>query len=231
MVELLQKGQALVMAFAADLSERERSTSGTPDRWAPRDILAHIGVGILGWAGTLANGEVPAPQGKPGVVNQAMFEAYRSRPWNEIAGLLEHAYPALIEQVRAFSDEEIKNPNHFPWMNGSPVWRPTAGIGFVHPLTHLFQAYIKAGDTTSATRIGNFEMEQCLKLDDSPNWLGLVCYNRACRLAQFGIIDRALSELRRSFDLVPNYAGWAKEDSALAALHADPRFLEMVRTA
>jgi hypothetical protein len=231
LVELLQKGQARVVAFAAGLSALERSTSGSSDHWAPRDILAHIGVGVMRWAGTLANGEAPAPGGNPEAANHAMFAAYRSRPWKEIAGLLERAYPALIEQVRALSDEEINNPGHFVWTNGSPVWRRTAGVGLVHPMTHLFQAYLQAGDSASAWRVGNFEMEQSLKLDDSPDWLGLVFYNQACRLAQSGVTDRALAELRRSFELVPNYARWAKEDSDLAALHGDHRFQGMVKAA
>jgi hypothetical protein len=230
LVELIQKGQAQVTAFAAGLSETERNNSGTSDHWGLRDILAHIGVVGLRWAGTLAHAEAPAPEGNPQIVNQAMFVAYRSRPWSDIAGLLERAYPALIEQVQAFSDEEINDPGHFPWMDGTPVWRQTAGLGFVHPSTHLFQAYLQIGDTASALRVGNFEMEQCLKLNDSPGWLGLVYYNQACRSAMLGVPDRALAELRRALEAVPQYAGFAWEDTDLVSLHNDPRFIEIVGT-
>jgi hypothetical protein len=230
LVELLQKGQAMVMAFAAGLSEIERNNSGASYHWAPRDILAHIGVVVLRWAGTLAQAEAPAPEGNPAIVNQAMFEAYRSRPWSDIAGLLERSFPALIEQVQALSGEEINDPGHFPWMDGTPVWRQTAGQGFVHTMTHLFHAYLQAGDTASAMRVGNFEMDQCLKLDDSPRWLGLVYYNQACRLALLGVPDRSLSELRRALEMVPQYAGFAWEDPDLVSLQNDPRFIEIVGT-
>lgn len=222
--------QEEILRLAGSLNERERNTSGSPDQWEPRDMLVHLGQSKRFCAEDLAAarlGEAPTPEEEPGHSNQAVFEMYRSRPWEEIIDLVEQSHREFTEQLSTFSDEELNNPDQYAWLNGTPLWRRTAGLCVIHATVHLAQYYIARGDLESGRRMARLEKDLATGIDQSDNWLGMVHYNQGCYHALLGEKDLALQELERGFGFSPRFVEVSREDPDLASLHSDPDFQEL----
>ncbi|RPH74245.1 ClbS/DfsB family four-helix bundle protein [bacterium] len=226
----LQTVQDEILQLSGSLTESERNVSGAPDNWGPRDVLAHLSEAKRNWASDLAaarRGETPPQGDQPERSNQAIYEAYASRPWSDIANLIECAHQEVLDQVQPFSDDELNDPDHFAWMGGAPIWRRTAGLCFIHATVHLFQTHMARDNQESARRIARLEKELALALDASDRWVGMVDYNQGCYHALFGEKEMALRELEKSFRLSPQFIEFSLQDTDLVSLHEDPDFLAL----
>lgn len=230
LISALQAAQNETLQMAQSLSESDRNESGSAEQWAPRDYLAHIGMSRRFLADDLAaarRGETPPQGDQPDRSNPAVYAVYSHKPWADIQSLLEESHQELIDQLQAFTDEEINDPDHFAWMGGAPIWRRVAGTCFIHTTVHLAQTYLEHGDAESARRVAKLEQEQGLALDSSDRWLGMVHYNQGCYHALLGEKEHALRELEHGFRLSSQFVEFARQDTDLASLHNDPDYLEM----
>lgn len=227
LTELVRRGHEEILRLANDLSEEERSTSGTLENWAVRDILAHLGESIMRTAERTAaglKGENPPVQGDTQTVNDTTFETYRERPWEDITGLLEQANNKMLSQLQVLSERDLNDPKRFPWLQGRPLWRNIVGTAYLHPVSHLSAVYIERGEQDYANRLRVQEMELVAALDDSPYWQGIVHYNMACHYALMGERQKALDELAPALQMNPRLIEWSQQDTDLVSLHEDAEF-------
>lgn len=216
------------LAFAEGLNDVDRSTPGSADHWAARDVLAHIGTGDREMAATITairKGENPPP----GITNEECYLRYKDQPWSEIESLVRSASTSLIEQVQALSEAELNAAVES--LNGRTMWRAIAGSSFMHKLIHLAQALIERGEREQAIQLNEQTIQLGMQVDDKPDWQGLFLYNTGCYLALMGEKQKALESLEKGMSLNPQLIEFSKQDSDLVSLHGDTDFLSLLERA
>jgi tetratricopeptide (TPR) repeat protein len=224
----LQFAYEEALRYADSLSETERSTSGTADKWMPRDILPHIGEGVKRMGtrlGLIRRGEDLESLGQA-ADNATVFEQYRDRSWGVFYSLLDKAYKNLLEEASQLSEDQLNTPAD--WANNLPLWRAVTGNSFLHPLIHLTQMTIERGQGEKALDLNSRAEDLAMRLDDSPDWQGLYQYNNGCYYALLGNKSVALNYLEKGFKLAPQYIEFSREDPDLVSLHSDPDYLTLL---
>lgn len=212
-------------AFAAGLNDVDRSTSGTADHWAARDVLAHIGTGDGEIAATII--AVRKGEALPsGITNEECYLRYKDQPWSEIELLVRSANTLVMEQVQALSEAELNAPVEL--LNGRSLWRVIAGSSFLHKLIHLAQALIERGERERALQLNEQAIQLGLQVDDKPDWQGLFLYNTGCYLALLGEKTKALESLEKGMRLNPQLIEYSKQDPDLVSLHGNTDFLSLL---
>jgi tetratricopeptide (TPR) repeat protein len=236
LVDVLQRTRDEELRFLDSLSEEERAAVGTTEAWAAKDVFAHVVAWKLRAAQSLAaarGGEPPlAFDGDIDVRNAAIFEQYRDRSWDDVLALLDQAHAELVENVQGLSDDDLLDTDRFPWQEGRPLWRTTAGTGCLHPLLHLVELALKRGDAQYAVEMFEGQMPALAALNEAPAWRGLLTYDLACfyalRLgsgqALSGDKDRAIAHLAQALELNEDVIEWSKEDPDLASLRDEPAY-------
>lgn len=224
-IAALQFADQETALFAAGLNDSDRSTPGTADHWAARDVLAHLGVGDQDIAETIA---AVRQGGKPpdGMTNEECYLRHRDKPWSEIETLVRSSYAALIEQVQALSEAELNAPVEA--LNGRMMWRVIAGSAFMHKLIHLAQALIERGERERALQLNEQTIQFGMQVDDQPDWQSLFLYNTGCYLALLGEKHKALESLEKGMRLNPRMVEFSKQDPDLVSLHDDADFLSLL---
>jgi hypothetical protein len=231
LLSAIQTVQVEILRLASSLTTDERNISGNAENWGPRDVLAHLGMGKRVLASDLAvirRGETPAREERPEFSNQAIYILYSTRPWQEIATLIEESQTELMEQLQLFSEEELNATGRYPWLNGGALWRMIAGNAFVHSTVHLAQTAIQRGDQANARRIADLERSLGSTLDPSDSWQGMIWYNQGCYHAMLGEKEPALKDLEKGMRMVPNFVEFASQDTDLVSLHEDQDFLALL---
>lgn len=227
LIELVERASAEEQALVAKLSEGERSTPGQPDRWGPKDVIAHM----AGWTARLAENLAAAAGGGELVryddyeaVNAREFIEYRRRPWPEVLKRAADARRKLIEQIQARSEAELRGAQTLPWQGDRPLWRIIVGNAFVHPITHLAPILAERGEPAYATELQEQAARLLEEMDESQDWQGMVQYNLACHYALIGKTDRAIEKLAQAFELNPQLVQASRQDSDLVSIHNEPRY-------
>ncbi len=218
-------------ALFARLSEDERSVRGEPDRWSPKDTIAHLAA----WKGRLAENLAAAARGETPVryedfetVNARDFEENRDRPWSEILERAAEVCQQLAEQVEKRNEAELRGTETLPWQEDRPLWRVIVGTGHMHPIAvHLEPVLIERGEKEYATELRKEAAELLSELDESQNWQGLVRYNLACHYALAGEAETAIEKLQQALELNPELTEWSKEDSDLASIREEPGYVAL----
>jgi hypothetical protein len=231
LIDLIQQGQEEMHHFAAVMTEEERARRGTLEHWAPKDTMAHLAE----WKKRMAiyvtaarAGTTPPDFSDSISANDAIFEEYRNRPWEEILAVLDSAHSEMLIGVQTLTEEELNDAEWYPWLEGRPLWRSIAGNGFLHPISHLGAYYIERGDRDYANQLRESEARWVAAVDDSANWQGIALYTLACHYALMGEKEKALEKLEPSLSLYPYLIEWSKQDTDLTSLHEDPAFRALV---
>lgn len=225
LIALVEHACAEEQALLGRLSEEERATPGMPDRWAPKDEIAHV----TGWTAKLAGNLAAVAQGGTPTryddyesINAREFEEYRDLAWPEVLERAAAACRKLIEQVEARSEAELRSTEILPWQEGRPLWRLIAGTGYLHPMTMHLGPILTRVDKAYATRLQEESARLLRDLDESQDWQGLARYNLACHYALVGEAGKAIEELGKALELNPGLTEWSKEDPDLASIRGEP---------
>jgi hypothetical protein len=232
LLALMARGRALVEAWAQGLSEDERSATGTFEHWSARDVLGHIGY----WHGQLAtvldlvarHEPVADFWGAEDEVNAQRFAQQQTLSWDEVGDVARQGYATLVAQVERMDEAGLEAIDDFAWREGRPLWRTVAGNGYRHPCSHLLTYDIEHDRFEAAVAVAEALVAATQQAGLEPAERGIDVYNLACIYAQAGRPEPAVGSLREALALAPNLAGWAREDSDLAALHGRPDFEEIV---
>jgi tetratricopeptide (TPR) repeat protein len=224
---LLQRAYDEEQALVARLTEDERSATGSLERWAAKDIIAHL----VEWKARTGQKLAAAARNEPSPTyddidqaNAEIFEEHRHQTWAEVLEKSQRAHDELIRHLQMMPEEDLIDANRFPWQSGRPLWREIAGNGYSHPLTHIAQFYVERGEREHATQIEETAAPLLRALDDSPNWHGIILYNLACYYATAGQKEKAIDGLRQALRLNPDLTQWSQQDPDFASIREEPGY-------
>lgn len=226
---IIERGADAERTFIANLTDEQRSSVGTYEKWCAKDVLAHSTY----WQDqrsrrlvALASGDdLPALPPSYEQANAECFEHYCNSSWDEVQVYTEQTHAKLVNAIRSLDEEVLAGPS--PDSEGRSLWEEIVGVGYTHPLLHMAEYYTEHGQQQKASQLWQEWGKLVAPLDDSSEWQGLVHYNMACSLALAGSRDQALSELRQALELRPNVKAWSKQDTDLNSLHSLPEYRDL----
>ena len=225
LIALVERGQADEETFRAALSADERAQVGTAERWAPKEVIAHLGYWKRRQAerlGAIARGETPPDLTSWVTLNFESWPEHARLTWDESVARSDQATRDLIAALEAFPADLLTDS--VAREQSDIVANSTIGNGSGHVSVHMSDYYLSHGDTERAFRINRDALDAVIaaQLGDSP--VGAGHYNLACFCAANGRFADAVSELRQAFALRPDLIGWARDDHDLDRLRGDPAF-------
>ncbi len=221
LIDCIQFAYEETRTFAGGLSEAERLTPGQIDRWAARDVLAHIGESVR-QANEARAARLRGEEPPTGMSNDETYERYKNDTWEDLQAMIRQAFDTSLAQVRELDEDKLNAAAE--WLGGRPLWRNIAGAIFLHPVIHLTQALIDREAPALAIQLNERTVAMGERLDNSPDWLGTFIYNTGCYHALLGEKQHALEHLERGLKLAPNLLQYVKDDPDLASLQDDPDF-------
>ena len=225
----LERAHAAEQAFAAELTQEQRTALGTYAKWSAKDSLAHI----AHWQERLAQRltaltegkEPPASQTHYEQANAACFERFCNCSWDEVWAFADSALSQLEMAVRAMDEAKLTHPP--PDAPSRALWLDIVGTGYTHPLMHMSEFWTQHGQSKRAGELWQEWGELATPLDDNADWQGLAHYNMACGLALAHNTQPAIDELRQALRLKPSLLAWSRHDSDLSSLHSLRAYREL----
>lgn len=227
LLDLLARCQATEQALLAQLTEAERTATGTPDHWAIKDYLVHI----TAWRQQSADRLTKTARGEtPNVIvdfqpfNEQTFERERQTPWAQVLADAEQAHQDLAAAVRGCAEEDLTDPARAPWRQGEPLWWMVLGNGFEHPYEHYATILSERGDIAQAGEMQRGVVATVNEVFPGSERAAIALYNLGCFYAKTGQAAPAIEAVRESLAQAPRLVEWSKQDSDLDSLRGDPAF-------
>jgi hypothetical protein len=232
LLDLLQDVSEQEEIFVASLSEAERSLPGQAHNWSTRDVWAHIVEWTVITGRKIGPPEIndPAPlyEGELQEINEVIFQRLKDRSWSEIENQRQEGNRLVRDNIMTLSEEQINNPEAFPWLEKRPVWRHVGHNVYYHPLHHMAELYVEKNDYLLAERLMTEATQGILSLTDEPDTLASLPYNLACFFAINGRSDQAIEQLEQVLPSRPDLMEWSKEDTDLDSIRQDSRYLTLI---
>jgi rhodanese-related sulfurtransferase len=212
------------------LSDTERNARGTPDAWLAKDFLANI----MHWKelqtqklAAVCRGEVPPIWKDMEVVhhiNSQTFTHYHGYTFEEIQQKAGQVFHAFVAQVEKMSEEELNEPGHYAWQEGERLRNEILQHGVWYPCDQLTTFSLQQGHRQFAFDLQEALLEAVRKSALPAEGIGITIYNLACFYARNGEFEKAILLLPEALQLRPPLIEWAKHDSDLDGLRANPAF-------
>ena len=217
-----------LVALLRSMREAERDVFGGLDPevrdrplregdWSPKDHQAHL----TAWKARQANrfadarrGEEPPEMSDDQVqsINAEQQAARSDWDWDAISLEADEVNDRLIREITTTDPDELAKSDR--------LVQGTFGNGPYHAFEHfgwVQQADIGADDARIRAYLD--ETQQIVERGQLPERdAAAAAYNVACFQVLAGRLDDARPLLRRAFQLNPELAGWAKQDTDLTAL-------------
>jgi tetratricopeptide (TPR) repeat protein len=136
----------------------------------------------------------------------------------------DQAHADLLAAMQALPEAVLSDPNRFAWQNGRSLLSSIVGNGYLHPQSHVAQAYVERGDLPRATRLQEMVTETVGRFGYDITPRGVALYNLASFYSTTGQIDQALNLLPEALRLRPDLVEWSKEDPDFVSLHGLPAY-------
>jgi hypothetical protein len=114
-----------------EVSELQMVMPGVMDDWTVKDFLAHITVWeqrMIAWLEQTLRNEVPEML-PPGLTwddldqwNEETYQKHRHQDLGEVLADFELSYKQSLEVVDNISEDDLIDPERFPWREGRPLW-------------------------------------------------------------------------------------------------------------
>ncbi|MBN1439372.1 MAG: ClbS/DfsB family four-helix bundle protein [Anaerolineales bacterium] len=228
LIEWIKRIDREEQSLFVHLSESERSVRGEPDRWSPKDVLAHLAAWKERMAANLAamrRGEARVKYDNYEEINAEEFAEFRDSPWTEILAKAAEANRRLLEQIEAAGEADL----NAMWDDKRQTWKSIAGTGYVHPVIHLGQVYLERDAKEYATDLQESAAAALTGLGAGSRWDGTVKYNLACHYALIGEKGKAVGGLKEALELNPDLREWSKEDPDFASIRETPEYLALYK--
>jgi hypothetical protein len=232
LLTLIARAHQVEMSFISEITDEERALSGTSQEWSIKDEIIHIAA----WKGIMCErfrafqaDQIPPAYDDWDVVNEELFQRHRDDSWSEALDYLELTYSQLVEQIQFINEEDLMDPQRYPWLNGRSLWKHTLHNGYFHPPWHIALSYGKRGDPGLGSQLMEEVTLQMHALDDSSTWQGQFTYNLACFYALSGDKVKAIGRLNQAFSLNSDMVAWSLEDSDLVSIWDDPDYRALVK--
>lgn len=108
--------------------------------WNVKDMVAHIVAWeerMHTWATESMEGKIPdrPPEFTDAIldaINAQIYTENKEKPLDEILAGLDSAHQQTISLIKAMSEEDLMDPQRFPWREGSPMWDMFASNSWWH---------------------------------------------------------------------------------------------------
>ncbi len=223
-LEAAREKEAALLVLCDDTPSTEEG------RWTVKDNIAHLNT----WREHAVHTLDAVRLGKPveGPVNESdldprnaeIYEAHRHDSADEVRAAHAATYAALIEAVRACTEEDLlrERPD-----NGGAVWLVVPGNGHGHVAQHLSYLAAENGDPAGAESAAKWAHD--LDTELFPGDRPIADYNFACFYARNGRADEALPLLQEALRARPELRTFAVEDADFAPIREDPRLQSLLR--
>lgn len=118
----ITSGRALLDAALSKVDEERMPLIILHGEWSTKDLIAHLGF----WEDTvvklfniLHTGKIPEPF-ELDALNAKVLAESRKQSLSDVCRQEKAAYQKVLALVKSTSDDELFNPNHFPWTGGKP---------------------------------------------------------------------------------------------------------------
>ncbi len=223
LLTIVDRARALEEKLADFFDDSARATTGSVADWAPKDHFVHLAVWQAYQARRLeaiATGNAPTQPGD----NDVVFLEHRDEPWDVVWA---NAMQALDDDAAAIanaSEDDLTDPNRFPWTNGRSFVSSTIGNIYLHPIEHLVQMYEERGDEASAERVQRESITTTSELFGKGEEYANAVYNLGCFYAKRGRSADAIAQVREALAINPELTEWSKVDTDLASLYGLPEY-------
>jgi tetratricopeptide (TPR) repeat protein len=231
LLERIRKGQIVVEEAFAGLKEAERNQVGTLEKWAAKDVLAHIAAWQLrwvAWLGPLGDGkplaaEGPEPVEEDNQANARIFAKNQARSWDLVHGDYQTASRQILRLAPLLSEEDLNTPQRFAWLKDRTLARSLAATFYWHVQAHLAYLFVDRKEPARAVEIAEKFAAQ-VGADEPAAERGTALYNLACFCALAGRSDLALPNLKTALAIHPELIELSKKDTDLDSLRGLPEF-------
>ncbi len=218
--------------FLATLSDAERTMFGTPDHWSIRDHINHNNF----WRERLLQifqamqTHIPPPAiSDSEAMNQSIFAARHTLPWESILAESERLYAAIDEGLAAMSEDELTDPARYYLPNAGNLQSRVIHFAYEHPLSHYVQVWRERGGNTQAVATQQEALTLTEQLFGKGDAYCTLLYNLGCLYAVINEPQNAVTSLRDAFAVIPpdHLTEWkqtALEDTELISLRTLPEF-------
>jgi len=160
LLHLLQDNRARFERLVSQVSEISMIEPRGRDQQSGKDVIAHLTTwekrAVL-WLKTAACGETPhSPE--PGAtwddmdrLNAQTLARNKYRSLQQVQVDSQHSFQELVEQIQAFSEDELTVPRPFAWVwqgdspeRGRPLWKSIlAGPCYAHYQDHMYDFLVR----------------------------------------------------------------------------------------
>lgn len=210
--------------------ERDPETTGNPDRWPARELVARSATGKrrpLVIASITAGGALPRSSDVDTALDRIAAE-YTALPWPALQAEAERVHLAVVSLIETRDEAALTAPQRYADSEHVPICEQVLFNAVWRPCNELTQFYGQRSELAEAARMHETLVEAVRGFGGPPSLLASAIYSLACLYATTGQRDRALALLRQSVDLKPDLAGWARRDPDFTSLRDDPAFAALL---
>ncbi len=144
LITLIRETSTRMELLLAQLSVAEINQPGAVGVWSVKDVLAHIAF----WERYAANIIRDAMRGSTPVLaaddetersNASVVAQYYQRSLAAVIADWQQAREDLLEAIEDLDDEDLNDPDRFPWSEGRTLLDRLAGNSFDHEQEHIEQ--------------------------------------------------------------------------------------------
>jgi hypothetical protein len=137
----IESSRVRLESVLARVPQARMTEAGVEGSWSVKDLIDHIVVWeqrMLEWLATSLAGEQPRllPEGfvwdDLDRWNQETYEARRERTLDQVLEDFNATYPQVLQSVRDAPEDDLFQPDRFPWRENSPLWKLVGGNTFWH---------------------------------------------------------------------------------------------------
>jgi hypothetical protein len=213
--------------LAERLSDEEKASAGTYERWAPKDVFAHVAEWLRRDVERLNASVEPMPfveADELDQMNQAIFAEHEKKDWGAVVEFFTSTFNDARRCVQAMSEEDLDRDREYSNGSKRTAWRMVAAHAVMHLSGHFAVVYDRMGDPAAATALEESTARILPTVDGSPEWIGTASYNLACHHALRGNPARAIELLGEALAGNPGLIEWSRSDSDLDRIRDNPAF-------
>lgn len=195
-------------------------------RWPARELVARIATGKrrpLVIADMMAAGDLPRSSDVDASLER-IAAAYAALAWPELQLEAGRVHSAVVGLIETRGEAELTAPQRYADCDHVPICEQVLFNAVWRPCNELTQFYGQRSELAEAARMHETLVDAVRGFGGPPSLLASANYSLACLYATTGQGDRALDLLRRSVDMKPELADWARRDPDFTTLRDDPAF-------
>ena len=195
--------------------------SGSERRWAAVPTVAHNTEFKAQQAQRLSAvlaGRTPAEFADIDHASATVYAAYAAFPADAVTASSRQVTAALLDGVRALTDEDLLDPARHPWLHGRTLWLQVIVRGFWHPTGHVADYYLGHDQPGRAVALQEHMLAVTRYLGAPDQVAGMAAYSLACAQARSDRTHEAAQTLAEAIALNPDVRANAARDPDLEPL-------------